>query len=330
MALKVDLRVPVGLPVTETAAFIQKCEAAGFSGVGVHDHQHSGRDVYITLALAAERTSHLLLYPATSNPVTRHPMVLASLAHTLEELAPGRVRLILGPGFLSVGNIGHPRATLESMRQTITSLRQLLAGESVPFGQTWSHLRNVTKPATPVYVTAAGPRMVELAGEIADGVMLLVGLDPKAIAAARRRLEAGARRSGRDLKDFPIIFVTPMALDNDKADARSWPQRWLSPGHPWISYPSKANLHWLREAGIDIPDNIQPEQISNDLANQICDAFGLFGSPEECAERLQRAVEETEIEHVFLFPAHTVDSGYDMPKREVDAFQRVILPRLSV
>ena len=79
MGLKVDIRVPVGLPVKETADFIAKCEDAGFSGVGVHDHQHSGRDVFLTLALAAERTSRLTLFPATSNPVTRHPSVLASL-----------------------------------------------------------------------------------------------------------------------------------------------------------------------------------------------------------------------------------------------------------
>ena len=80
MNIQVDIRVPVGLPVVETAQFIAGCESAGFSGVGIHDHQHSGRDVYLTLALAAERTSTLNLFPATSNPVTRHPMVLASLA----------------------------------------------------------------------------------------------------------------------------------------------------------------------------------------------------------------------------------------------------------
>ena len=85
MALKVDIRVPVGLPVHETADFIASCEVAGFSGVGIHDHQHSGRDVFLTLALAAQRTSKITLYPATTNPVTRHPSVLASLAHTLEE-----------------------------------------------------------------------------------------------------------------------------------------------------------------------------------------------------------------------------------------------------
>ena len=328
MALKVDLCVPVGLPVAETAAFIQRCEEAGFSGVGVHDHQHSGRDIYVTLALAAQRTSRITLYPATSNPVTRHPMVLASLAHTLEEIAPGRVRLTLGPGFLSVGSIGRPRATVEAMRESVVAIRRLLAGESVPFGTTESRLHNVTDPPTPVYMTAAGPRMVELAGEIADGALLLVGLDARAVAAARRRLAAGARRAGRDLADFPVIFITPLALDGE-AEARRWPQRWLTRGHPWITYPSKANLHWLREAGIDIPDDVQPEQVSDDLAARVCDAFGLFGSAEECADRLQRAVEEAGIDHVFLFPAHTLETGYVMPEREVDAFRRVILPRLT-
>ena len=327
--LKVDLRVPVGLPVLGTADFIQRCEEAGFSGVGIHDHQHSGRDAYVTLALAAQRTSHLALYPATSNPVTRHPMVLASLAQTLEEIAPGRVRLTMGPGFLSVGNIGRPRATVETMRQTVLTIRRLLAGDSVPFGGARSQLRNVSDPATPVYLTAAGPRMIELAGEVAEGALLLVGIHARAVNAARKLLRVGARRSGRDLADFPVIFITPLGLDQDSGDASRWHQRWLTAGHPWIAYPSKSNLHWLREAGIDIPDDVTLEQISDHLAGRICDAFGLFGSAEECAERLQRAVQETAIDHVFIFPAHTLESAYEMPQRELDAFRRIIFPRLN-
>ena len=329
MSLKVDIRVPVGLPVAETAAFIARCEEAGFSGAGVHDHQHSGRDVYITLALAAQKTSHLALYPATSNPVTRHPMVLASLTQTLEELAPGRVRLTLGPGFLSVANIGRGRATVEHMRESVLTIKRLLAGEEVPFGGTRSRLRNVSSPPTPVYMTAAGPRMVELAGEVADGALLLVGLDPNAIGAARTLLEKGARRAGRDEKDFPVLFITPMALDHGDGDARRWPQSWLAPGHPWIAYPSRANMHWLREAGIDIPDDIGPEEIGDELAERICDAFGLFGTAEECAARLQRAVAEAGVEHVFIFPAHTREGGYLMPHREVEAFKEVIFPRIG-
>jgi len=86
MGVKVDLRVPVGLPIPRTAEFIRRCEEAGFFGAGVHDHPHSGRDVYLTLALAAQRTTRIALYPATSNPVTRHPLELAALANSLEEV----------------------------------------------------------------------------------------------------------------------------------------------------------------------------------------------------------------------------------------------------
>ena len=329
MAMKVDIRVPVGLPVVETAEFIAGCEAAGFSGVGVHDHQHSGRDVYLTLALAAQRTSKLTLYPATTNPVTRHPGVLASLAHTLEEIAPGRVLLTVGPGYLAVGNIGRPRATLETMRQAILAMRRLLRGETVVFNGSETRLRNISDTPTPIFMTAAGPRMVELAGEVADGALMLVGLHPDSVAAAQRRLEIGADRGNRELSGFQTIYITPTTIDEDGAKARRWPQQWFRPDQPYLKYPSDSNLFWLRKAGIDLPDDFLPEQITNTQAEAICDAMGLFGTPQECLERLKRASSESGIEHVFIFPTHTQDGGYEMPRKEVKAFREVIIPSLS-
>ena len=327
--LSVDIRVPVGLPVLETAAFIERCEAAGFSGVGIHDHQHSGRDVYLTLGLAAARTSHLTLYPATSNPVTRHPAVLASLAHTLEEIAPSRVLLTLAPGFLAVRNIGHRRARIDEMRDAVVVIRRLLAGEEVTFAGQTTRLLNVSERPTPVYLLAAGPRMVELAGEVADGAFLMTGLDPRAIEAAHRHLDAGARRAGRDLTGFGIVHIVTMALESDGFDPLRWPQSWLAPGHPWIAYPSRSNLYWLREAGLDLADDVQPEEIDDQQAARICDAFGLFGTAEHCADRIRRAVAESDLKRVFIFPAHTQAGGYEMPGREIEAFRRVIFPALQ-
>ena len=327
--MRVDIRVPVGLPLPETADFIAKCEEAGFSGVGVHDHQHSGRDVFLTLALAAERTSRLTLYPATSNPVTRHPMVLASLAHSLEEIAPERVRLTVAPGYLAVGNIGRPRATVAAMRRSILTIRRLLRGETVEFNGVETRLRNVSDTPTPVLMTAAGPRMVELAGEVADGALLLVGLHPQAVNAARRRLEIGAARSRRSLDGFQTIFITPTTVSDDGPAARRFPQQWFRPDQPYLKYPSDSNLVWLREAGIDLADDFVPENISNAQADEICDAFGLFGTPEECQARLKRARDESGIDHVFIFPTHTQEGGYDMPQAEVDAFRETIIPGLA-
>ena len=327
--MKVDIRVPMGLPVPQTADFIAGCEAAGFSGVGMHDHQHSGRDVFLTLALAAERTSRISLYPATTNPVTRHPMVLASLAHSLEEIAPERIRLTVGPGYLAVGNIGRPRATVDAMRRAILTIRGLLRGERLQFNGVESRLRNVSDRPTPVFMTAAGPRMVELAGEVADGAMLLVGLHPRAVEAARRHLEIGAARSGRSLDGFQTIHITPTTVSDDGPGARRFPQQWFRADQPYLKYPSDSNLVWLREAGIDLADDFVPESISDDQAAEICDAFGLFGTPEECLARLKRAGDESGIDHVFIFPTHTQDGGYDMPRADVDAFRHTIIPGLA-
>jgi alkanesulfonate monooxygenase SsuD/methylene tetrahydromethanopterin reductase-like flavin-dependent oxidoreductase (luciferase family) len=79
--IRVDIRVPVGVPMSELVEFVKRCEDAGFYGVGIHDHHHSGRDAYVALALAASSTGRIRLYPATSNTVTRHPLVLAALAN---------------------------------------------------------------------------------------------------------------------------------------------------------------------------------------------------------------------------------------------------------
>jgi|SRR6516164_5347068 5,10-methylenetetrahydromethanopterin reductase len=73
--IRVDLRVPVGRALPDLAAFIVRCEQAGFDGVGIHDHPSSGRDAYLALALACRATQRLRLFPATSSPLVRHPLV---------------------------------------------------------------------------------------------------------------------------------------------------------------------------------------------------------------------------------------------------------------
>src|SRR5438309_11921735 len=99
--VRVALRVPVGRPLPDLAAFIARCEDAGIDGVGIHDHPSSSRDAYLALALAAQATRRVALFPATSSPAVRHPLVLASLAHSLDEIAPGRICLTVAPGFIS-------------------------------------------------------------------------------------------------------------------------------------------------------------------------------------------------------------------------------------
>jgi 5,10-methylenetetrahydromethanopterin reductase len=327
--LRVAIRVPVGRPLPDLAAFVVRAEQAGFDGVGIHDHPSSGRDAYLALALAAQATQRLQLFPATSSPVVRHPLVLASLAHSLDEIAPGRTFLTVAPGFISTRTMGKPRGTLGVMRQAIGELRRLLAGDEVRLGSAATRLRNRSAAPTPVYLLAAGPRMIELAGEIADGAMLFVGLHPAAVRAAMQRLEAGAARAGRSLAGFPVVFVVTLGLGPDDAAGPRWVRSWFAPGQPFLAYPSVANLHWLREAGFDLPDTHDPSAIPEDTARRIADAYGLFGSPERCADQLLRAREAAGVAQVFLFPAHDLPGGYAMPEAELRAFEQVIRPRIG-
>jgi 5,10-methylenetetrahydromethanopterin reductase len=214
------------------------------------------------------------------------------------------------------------------MREAIRDIRKLLAGESVEFGPTTTRLRNRTTTPTPVYLLAAGPRMIELAGEVADGAFLMVGLHPAAIRAALRHLEQGAARASRSLSGFPVVFVITLGLGPDDVGAR-WVRSWFAPGQPFLAYPSASNLRWLKEAGFELEESHDPAAIPEDRAREIADAFGLFGPPERCAERLLQAREEAGVEHVFLFPAHDLERGYVLPETEVQAFEEVIRPRLG-
>lgn len=326
--MRVDIRVPVGRPLPELAAFISAVEDAGFHGVGVNDHHHQGRDVYAVLALAAAATERLTLFPATSNPVTRHPLVLASAVNSLAEIAPERIMLTLAPGFLSVEKAGRPRARRAHLGTTVTVVRELLAGRVATMDGHEMHVNNTVAHPPKVFVLAAGEKMLELAGEVADGVLMLAGLDARGIEAAREHVRAGERRAGRAAGSVAEILIVPTAIEPFET-AREWPRRYFRPGQSFLTYPSRANLHWLRAAGIDLPDDHDPTAISPALAARISDAFGLFGPPEHCADRLLRAREESDVDHVFLFPSHTVDTAYDLPRADVEAFREIIGPRLG-
>lgn len=323
-----DVRVPLGRTLPELASFARRCEDGGLSGVGVPDHHHVGRDAYLALAAMAGATERITLYPATSNVVTRHPLVLAALANSLCELAPGRSLLTVAPGFLSVEKAGEPQARRRQLGEVVTALRGLLSDGVA----TWDghDLELFHRPVTGsrVVVLASGPRLLELAGEVADGVMMLVGLDPASVAAARACVRRGAERVGRDPVELEEILIVPFGL-GDAATTRGWVQGWFREGQPWLRYPSVSNLRWLREAGIDLAEDYAPADVDDMLADRVLDAYGLFGQPEQCAERLQRACSELDPTRMFLFPAHSWDTTYDLPEQAVAAAAASLVPALE-
>jgi 5,10-methylenetetrahydromethanopterin reductase len=320
---------------------IEDVEAAGFDGVGLLDSQLLCRDTFVTLGLAAVRTSRMTLYPAVTNPFTRHVSVLAGAARSVEELAPGRTKIVIGTGYTSAHTIGRRPATLAEMRRCITDLRALLAGQAVDFGTTSGRLAFASGGPIAVLMAASGPKAIELAGEIADGVMLSVGFHRGIVDAVLGHLAAGARRGGRTLADLEIVWTVRVGIAATTAEAR----RQARPNvvHQAILSPRS---HWLDSAGLtlprfEIPDavrNIYPDLshardweqaieatafVPDEVIAELCDTFGLVGTAEHCARRI---VDMTEAGVTSLYVQGF--QTFAPPEAEIRAFRDEIFPRL--
>ncbi|ETW94195.1 MAG: hypothetical protein ETSY2_50180 [Candidatus Entotheonella gemina] len=179
-------------PPAEFSTWCREAEALGFDLVGIPDSQSIYRENIVSSTPAAQQTARVRFGPMVTNPITRHPAVAASAIATLAELAPGRVVLGIGTGDSAVHNLGLGPANLAELREYVTTIRQLLLqGEAeyrgAPVRLTWR------PPYVPIYIAATGPRTMELAGEIADGIIILNGLLPENIEASLRHIGAGRR-----------------------------------------------------------------------------------------------------------------------------------------
>src|SRR3989441_4877781 len=160
--VRVYMRVPGTQPMPRLVRLVPDIEAAGFDGARILDSQLLSRDTFVVLAPAATSTSRLTLFPAVTNPLTRHASVLARAIPSVEELAPGRVKVVVGTGYTSASTIGRRAATLAEMRECLRTVRALLGGGSVEFGGAAGRPTFAARRPTPPIMAAAGPKGVQV------------------------------------------------------------------------------------------------------------------------------------------------------------------------
>jgi len=200
-------------------------ETLGFDVVWIPDERFY-RDCYVTLADVAERTTRVALGPCVTDPYSRHPALTAAAMASVDELADGRAILGIGAGAAGFAAMGMTRdRPATAIREAIALIRGLLAGERVTQeGQiVRAHGARLDFPARaslPVYIAGRGPRILELAGEIADGVIIGALASPSTFAYATRHIRAGAARSGRSLEGFETMLWLHTAFASDGARAR--------------------------------------------------------------------------------------------------------------
>jgi 5,10-methylenetetrahydromethanopterin reductase len=190
-------------------------------------------------------------------------------------------------------------------------------------------------------MAASGPRAIEVAGEIADGALLLVGFNRGIVETALEHLERGARRGGRRLEDLEIIWAVRTGTAATTAEARRL-------ARPTVVHWGilRWGGHWLGPAGIKVPQLEIPDAVHkiypdlshaedwdaaieatsfvpDDLVAQLADAYGLIGTPEDCAARIVE-MNTLGVKSLYLMAFQT----FAPPEQEIRAFRDVVFPRL--
>jgi 5,10-methylenetetrahydromethanopterin reductase len=331
---KFGIRLPACHPVDQVARAARRAEELGFDQAWVPDSQLLWRDVFGTLTAMALGTDRLRIGTAVTNLETRHPSVVASAARTVAELAPGRFVLGVGVGNSAVEPIGLRSTTQADLRARLGQVRDLLDGAEVDFGTVRSRLRE-PGIAPPVYVAASGPKNLRLAGELADGVILLSGVSPTTLGSSLARVREGAEAGGRTLADLDIVVSSYCHVTDDvEADARM-----LKPICAGIA--QKGGRPFLAMAGIEVdvppvveglyPDTVHAEDwdeavricgqwVTDEMAVRFAQAFCLFGTPAEISRRVE---EVTAAGATSIFLQHV--GSYELPYELMESFADTVL-----
>ena len=165
----------------QSPAHIAVAEELGYDRAWLFDTPHESPDVWMMLALAAKRTTTIGLGPGVLVPTLRHPMVNASAAAALAALAPGRVAVAFGTGFAGARALGAAPASWSYLREYVHAFRGLLSGARVSWQGNRLQMMHPDEHAPqrpidiPILISALGPKGLDVATELADGLFTVNG-----------------------------------------------------------------------------------------------------------------------------------------------------------
>jgi 5,10-methylenetetrahydromethanopterin reductase len=260
------------------------------------------------MAAFAATTQRITVGSGVVNTWTRNVGLLAATFVTLDDLAPGRVILGLGawwdPLARKVGiKLERP---LLCMRETVAACRRLFTLEEVTFSGEFVHLDGVridvvhgdtSQRNIPIYIGATGPKMLELSGEIADGVVLNYMVSPSYNDDAMERIKAGAERAGRSIDDIDRPQLVVCSIDRDRSAALDAARLLLTQylgQQPHIMKASGVDSSLIEEinAIVDWPaTKEQIEKAASLVPDEVVQLVSASGTPEECRAKVAEYIE---------------------------------------
>ncbi len=289
---------------------VQLAERLGYDAVWLGDAQLLWRELYVMLGAAAVVTSSVALGSSVTNPFTRHVSVTAGAIATLHELSAGRARLGIGVGGTSTGMIGAPQATRAELAGYVRDVRALCAGESVSGPQGAMRLAYASGTARPpMYVGASGPRVLALAGEIADGAIVGGGTCSPARLAEKLRAVSHGRARAAPERPFRVCLSATVAVHPDRAKALAAARPAVAVNlrftHP--SWPLSDGARTARAALMALyrqDEHMSPSaggRFATAIPDDVVDEFAIAGTPLDCLARA-RAIFAAGIDEIIANP----------------------------
>jgi 5,10-methylenetetrahydromethanopterin reductase len=257
------------------------------------------------MAAMALSTTKVKLGTGVTNPLTRHPSVVASAYATLEEYSPGRTIVGIGLGDSSVETMGMKPSTLANFEAALMQMRELFEGKEAQLPSGKIHLLHPCKNKVPIYIAASGPKMLELSGRIADGIIVLVGVADEYIAHARDKISAGARAAGRRIQDIDLVLWVPCAV-SDQAPAKDAVKahvaRVVAHPLPYVLDPKEQQvLQDIRKTYDYYHHMDQQANHAEVIPDWLVDKFAIAGTVEQCHAQIER-IKKTGIQQIAIIP----------------------------
>lgn len=244
--LKPDLSIERLLNLTRQA------EAGGFQYGWIFDSHILWKEPYPLLTLMASNSRNLRLGTCVTNPAVRDITVTASLFATLNVISGGRMQLGIGRGDSSRRVLGKKPVTWSELENAVKIFRDLTSGREIEYdGQSTRIAWADGSP--PVWIAGYGPKVLQMAGRIADGIILQFA-DPDLISWCVGFVREGTRAAGRDFKNIEIMAAAPSWVTNDVELARDR-VRW---------FPALVSNHV-----VDLINRYKPEELPASLTSYV-------------------------------------------------------------
>lgn len=292
-------------PLEKMIHLAKVSEEVGFSHIWVGDSHLIWREAYINMTAMMLNTTKVKLGTGVTNPLTRHPSVSASGYATLEEYSPGRMIVGIGLGDSSVETMGMKPSTLANFEKSLEQMRQMLDGKEAQLPTGKIHLLHPTKTRVPIYIAASGPKMLELSGRIADGIIVLVGVADDYIADAKEKIAAGAKVAGRKLADINLVLWVPCAVSetaNAKDAVKAHVARVVAHPLPYVLDPNEQKILQEIRKTYDYYHHMDQQANHADvIPDWLVDKFAIAGSVAQCKAQIER-IKKTGVQQIAIIP----------------------------